>query len=105
MRLDWFADNRTLEAEVQGSGRNIYSQTVEFNQRRDGSLNIEGFCSCPVGFNCKHVVAALLEQQRRAPPSAPTATPAAPATADQLARWQETLTARQQKARNGCCTC
>jgi len=25
-----------------------------------GTVDIEGYCSCPVGYNCKHVVAVLL---------------------------------------------
>ncbi|MGI4809815.1 MAG: SWIM zinc finger family protein [Janthinobacterium lividum] len=31
----------------------------------DGRLRIQGLCSCPVGRNCKHIAAVLLEHQER----------------------------------------
>src|SRR5690606_22282259 len=39
-----------------GSGHRVYS--VEVRMERDGSL--QSWCSCPVGWACKHVVATLL---------------------------------------------
>jgi hypothetical protein len=52
-----------IEARVQGSGRTPYKQVVQLHHGRDGRLSIMGSCTCPVGFNCKHVVAALLAHQ------------------------------------------
>jgi len=42
----------TIEAEVEGTY--YYHQTIEIINGR-----INGMCGCPVGHNCKHVVAAL----------------------------------------------
>lgn len=46
-----------VRSKVDGSY--IYSQHIEFNHYDD--LDISGDCSCPVGHNCKHVVAVLFE--------------------------------------------
>ncbi|HHB95136.1 MAG TPA: hypothetical protein ENK88_08325, partial [Campylobacterales bacterium] len=49
----------TIFSEVRGSGKEIYKQkiflpNIEHNQ-------VDGECSCPVGYNCKHVVAVLFK--------------------------------------------
>ena len=54
------AEDGQVLAECLGSGGSRYRQTIQLKQARTGQLNIEGRCTCPVGFNCKHVVAALL---------------------------------------------
>jgi superfamily II DNA or RNA helicase len=47
-----------IKARVRGSGPKPYTQTIELAD--DGPhLQISGLCSCPVGFDCKHVAAAL----------------------------------------------
>lgn len=43
-----------LEARVSNGRGESYKQHIE----RDGGV-VDGNCSCPVGYNCKHVVAAL----------------------------------------------
>ena len=51
---------RLLFGEVRGSGRSIYSQTISLDWSADGRLTgIDGECSCPVDYNCKHVAAVL----------------------------------------------
>ncbi len=48
-----------VTAMVQGTQRQPY--LVEIGVRSKGAqLDIDGECSCPVGYNCKHVAAALL---------------------------------------------
>ncbi len=47
-----------IEASVQGSGRNIYHVEIELIEDQGQLFEVEGFCSCPIGYNCKHVVAA-----------------------------------------------
>lgn len=48
----------TISADVKGS--QFYE--VDIFVIKDGkNIDIEGDCSCPVGYNCKHVVAALME--------------------------------------------
>ncbi|WP_178946005.1 SNF2-related protein [Kocuria sp. TGY1127_2] len=55
------ADSLTFSSKVSGSERHTYSQTVIFPEETSPhSAPFHSFCSCPVGTNCKHVVAALL---------------------------------------------
>jgi len=52
-----------VEAQADGSltGRVENGQGASYRQRLSlGGGRVEGFCSCPVGYNCKHVAAALL---------------------------------------------
>lgn len=44
---------------VQGSGSKLYTQDVDISEH-GSHVAIEGFCSCPVGYQCKHVVAVCL---------------------------------------------
>ena len=52
-----------LHAIVQGSGTQVYEQAIRIDGLMTGDVDIYGECSCPVGFNCKHVVAACLAFQ------------------------------------------
>jgi hypothetical protein len=52
-------DGDRIEGEVAGSGRSVYAQTVRVRADRYG-IGFSGDCTCPVGSNCKHVVALLL---------------------------------------------
>ena len=49
-----------IRARVRGSELRPYSQTIELEEVGPGDLAIAGECSCPVGQDCKHVVAALV---------------------------------------------
>jgi len=57
------ADVALLHATVLGSRRALYSQEITIIRSRDGAADINGMCTCPVAFNCKHVVAACLAYQ------------------------------------------
>lgn len=61
-------DQEQIDAKVLGSSSRVY--TVEIIVDWDQHL-VEGFCTCPVGYNCKHVVASLLaaddQNQTRTP--------------------------------------
>ncbi|CAA9890735.1 SWIM zinc finger protein [Candidatus Methylobacter favarea] len=58
-----------LNAAVKGSDRSPYKQNIRIIWRPDFSAaEIEGYCSCPVGFNCKHVAAACLMYQHSTQP-------------------------------------
>ncbi|MEW6676694.1 MAG: DEAD/DEAH box helicase [Pseudomonadota bacterium] len=48
-----------LAALVKGSRATPYEVLVRF-ARQDGLITAMGVCTCPVGANCKHVVAALV---------------------------------------------
>ena len=65
------APNR-FKSLVSGIGRNIYRQSVTVVYSPGGGLaRLKGECSCPVGFNCKHVVAALLHASGGLSPDIP----------------------------------
>jgi uncharacterized Zn finger protein len=53
------AGGQTLTADVEGT--ELYHVDIVLTWSSRGVLtDFTGFCSCPVGLNCKHVVAALL---------------------------------------------
>ncbi len=61
LRIAWDPEDNALRGMVRGHGSNVY-QTAAFFSLADG-LPAEfelGECSCPVEFNCKHVVALVL---------------------------------------------
>jgi len=70
-----------IEGRVAGSGRNVYRQTIHLEAGRHG-IAVDGTCSCPMDYNCKHVVAVLLAalEQPGGAPEAPAAL--LPATAE-----------------------
>jgi superfamily II DNA or RNA helicase len=70
--IDVRRDGDLIEGEVDGSGGNVYQQAISLEAGRHG-VRFAGDCSCPVGYNCKHVVALLLaslEQAEGAPGAA-----------------------------------
>ena len=79
----WSTDRTTLTGRVRGSEHARYSARVRLRPTPDGPVPISGRCDCPVGSDCKHVGAVLLEGRRGAPES-PAAT-----VADAL--WRRTL--------------
>ncbi len=50
-----------VSAKVRGSGRRVYHQFIELREGPRREIEIDGECSCPVGYDCKHVAAALLD--------------------------------------------
>ncbi|MDQ7049379.1 MAG: DEAD/DEAH box helicase [Enterobacterales bacterium] len=52
--------NHSIELYSEVDGRYPYCQTITVEKASWG-IAVEGNCSCPVGFNCKHVVATLLD--------------------------------------------
>ena len=70
-------DGMGLLAAVQGSDLEPYEVDITVTRSRRHGYVVEGFCTCPVGYNCKHVAAALYAvlspgQQHRQPHSHPT---------------------------------
>ncbi|RZF26051.1 helicase [Paraburkholderia sp. UYCP14C] len=55
--LNW-RDN-VLSGKVQGSQRRPYETEIHF-VGTGGSVQIEGDCTCPVGYRCKHMAALLI---------------------------------------------
>jgi hypothetical protein len=52
-------DATRIDSKVSGSAGHLYRQSIELRNGRKG-IRFEGECSCPMEYNCKHVVAALL---------------------------------------------
>jgi SNF2 family DNA or RNA helicase len=53
-----------LNAAVEGSANSPYKVNIRITWRPGfKSAEIEGSCSCPIGYNCKHVVAVCLAYQ------------------------------------------
>lgn len=51
-----------VESTVRGSGAAVYHVDIELAWSVRGRLaSVEGSCTCPVGWNCKHVAAALID--------------------------------------------
>ncbi len=48
-----------IEARVSNGAGKTYRQSIDLRDNRRGGV-MDGNCSCPVGFNCKHVAAALI---------------------------------------------
>ena len=63
------ADGATIDAQVLGSGRSPYYQTVQLIRAFNGKLAVAGSCTCPVGFNCKHVAAFCSNISHGRPPA------------------------------------
>ena len=49
-----------IAGAVSGSDDSVYEQDVRW-KKDGGRIRFEGNCSCPVGYNCKHVVALLFD--------------------------------------------
>ncbi len=58
-------DHCVISGTVRGSRRKSYHVSINFEPVEEDSDEIEGICSCPMEYNCKHVVALLLEAERQ----------------------------------------
>jgi len=57
-------NNGKLFADVQGSRVEAYQVEIKITSRKDNAKILDGTCSCPIGYDCKHVVATLLEGEK-----------------------------------------
>jgi len=90
---------------VAGSGGRAYHQDIGLEWAVNGRLaEVNGGCTCPVGWNCKHVVAALLSLERQLR-SRTSALPVARAVDDgvswEMQRWLERLAATPPENNDG----
>ena len=58
--LSFEEDKDGIRSKVHGNERNPYNQEIVI-ECHGRTVEIDGDCTCPVGMNCKHVAAALLE--------------------------------------------
>ncbi len=49
-----------LKSTVKGSGNQLYTQNISID-KSSRHIDIEGDCSCPVNYNCKHIAAACIQ--------------------------------------------
>jgi superfamily II DNA or RNA helicase len=71
----------SITAQTIGTQPEPYTQRITVGRSRNGALMIGGRCTCPVGFQCKHVAAVLIaahRQQVGSQPNAAALTPQAP---------------------------
>jgi superfamily II DNA or RNA helicase len=78
-------DGTRILGQVQGTERHPYLVSIGLGIGADGRVSIDGSCSCPVGFNCKHVAALLIETM--ATPEGRTLAPSEPVLSSQTASW------------------
>ncbi|WP_146362884.1 DEAD/DEAH box helicase [Arthrobacter yangruifuii] len=88
--LEWDAAAEVLRAQVRGSAAVPYRTLLQLGAKRQGDYRLlDNHCSCPLGFDCKHVAAAALQSNTehlisRQELFAPATRPAVPA-------WQQSL--------------
>ncbi len=71
----WTLDGTCLVGEVQGSDIEPYAVEVFVTTSATGRItDIDGACTCPVDYNCKHAVALLLADGSRESTTAPVLT-------------------------------
>ena len=72
LHMEWDGVDSLLYAVVRGSGGIAYETSVYFKPSRGGAELAFAFgeCTCPVGINCKHVVAAAVTAMGATAPSA-----------------------------------
>ncbi|RFC37459.1 MAG: Superfamily II DNA or RNA helicase, SNF2 family [Candidatus Nitrotoga sp. LAW] len=56
-----------VTALVAGSNKNRYHVNILLQAKPGGHVLVNGECSCPVGYNCKHVAATLIKAQAESP--------------------------------------
>jgi superfamily II DNA or RNA helicase len=114
LEMEIAGDGSSIVARTQGSASDPYAQRIAIGRQRSGDIAIVGHCSCPVGRNCKHVVAVLYAARRQLrsseraarqqPPARPPAKPAGRRKAGQnggtlphnIAGWLDDLQEAQQ---------
>jgi superfamily II DNA or RNA helicase len=83
---DMADDGTRIHGRVQGTQRRPYAVTIELGIGTHGKVQIDGSCSCPVGFNCKHVAALLIESMAT-PEGRMLAPSAGPVLSPQAESW------------------
>ena len=66
------ASNGAILSIVGGGADSPYRQAIKLPGARNG-VTVTGTCTCPVGYNCKHVAAALFSYKEQTPATAPLA--------------------------------
>ncbi len=97
LEVDIQKQGQQLVSQVRGSGRKTYQVIVNLDGGTKVLHDIRGHCSCPVGYNCKHVAAVLFSYANELTPAKPqtikkpTETPLDP----NLRTWLKNIPASQ----------
>ncbi|HEY5342904.1 MAG TPA: DEAD/DEAH box helicase [Solirubrobacteraceae bacterium] len=96
LKIEWDPDTETLTGSVVGQGA-LYDTAAFFASDGDGSLAFDdGECTCPVGYNCKHVAAIVIaatDGRGADPPRRRQRPPLTVAAAAQPQSWEQPLRA------------
>jgi SWIM zinc finger len=98
LSLTWDEHEQVLRASVVGHGA-LYQTVARFNDRGYVPEFIEGECTCPIGYNCKHVAAIVLaagEPRGAVRPPGASPRPASArhvSSAPQTSAWEQPLRA------------
>jgi superfamily II DNA or RNA helicase len=85
LRVEWDPDGSALRGMVQGQGGHVYRTAAFLTLAAGQPAKFDmGECSCPVSFNCKHVVALVMT-------AVGSGTIEPPATARPAAAWDQSL--------------
>jgi hypothetical protein len=91
--LSWDAGDDTLTGSVVGNG-GLYETAAFFVGEPDGGLAFEdGECTCPVGYNCKHVAALVIAAAGQGPRGRAAVPARETAVAPSPPSWEEPLLA------------
>ncbi|NEV60774.1 SNF2-related protein [Thiorhodococcus minor] len=71
LSVDLDQAGQTAAGRVLGSAGRVYQCVVQGVPTEAGAPDLVGHCSCPVGYNCKHVAALLLVLAERDPRPVP----------------------------------
>ena len=72
--LDISPNGTCITTLVAGSNNNRYRVNILLQTQPTGQVLVSGGCSCPIGHNCKHVVATLIKAQAELPLENPAST-------------------------------
>ncbi len=86
-----------LSTSIEGSRNNYYDQKIRIDWSKNyNAATIDGDCSCPMEFNCKHIAAACLEYMT-ASTQAMQATDATPSCLEWLNNFEQAATTLNTK--------
>ena len=96
LHMEWDGVDSLLQAVVRGSSGNAYETSVYFEASWDGAELVFAFgeCTCPIGINCKHVVAAAVTATCAVAPAA------AARRGQPAASWEQSLGALLAQTRS-----
>ena len=93
VEVEWDPDDATLTGSVVGQGA-LYDTQACFVEGGDGALEFEyGECSCPVGYNCKHVAAIAIAAASGGAKDRGSRLPSQVAAGVEPAPWEQPLRA------------